>query len=102
MNRYTLHVPINDNMGRSLLDLHAMVRRELARDTTGWTEIVASGAWHGRSVVVYESMTLYIIDCDDPHGAIAASLKALAARIKRWAVQDAVYLTRQYVHVMMI
>lgn len=102
MNRYTLHVPINDNMGRSLLDLHAMVRRELALDVTGWTEVAAEGGYVTESRVQHESMTLYIIDCDDPHGAIVASLKALAARVKRWAAQEAVYMTRQYIHVMMI
>lgn len=101
--RYTLTAPITDNDGRTLPILpigrdheryQDFARRIVADRFGGYTEQVARGYWTSSDgcETFSEEVIVFTIDAfpDD-----WTDVMKLAARIKEYADQDAVYVTRQ-------
>lgn len=94
MTRYTLTVPLEDNDGQPIPDVHEYVRGLLAADFPAWTEVDGSGHWVGPAHIPYlEPVRVYIIDAGGANDH--DELRAIATYVRRAARQDAVYLTRQ-------
>jgi hypothetical protein len=92
MNRYTLHVPLQDNHGRSLGLVHASIAERILDVADGYTTTDGFGAWRNpeNGIRYSEPVRLYHVDS---HDELYAELRAIAQSVARVADQDAVYLT---------
>ncbi len=89
MTRYTLTVPMLDNAGCSIADVHAHVERTLIADYPGgFTRHDGTGYWGGVHAG-REPVRVYVVDSARPIHA----LHALARYVARAAAQDCVYVT---------
>ena len=100
MTRYALHVPLLDNEGRDLAELHADVRALLGEHFPGFTELPSEGAWLAGEHVCHEPLRIYVVDSDDvdAHEVI----RKVGRKVKTEAQQDAVYLTAQAIQTELI
>lgn len=88
------HLPVNDNEGIPLRDLHRNVRFDLADRFGGFTACEAVGGWNGRAAnggqkTYIEPVVRYIVACRPD---MAYIVRGIAVRAGEEAKQQAVYV----------
>lgn len=92
MRELKLLVPVNDNAGGPLTDLHRMIRRRLVQTFKGYTETLVKGVWENplTGEIVEEWMFSFTIAAQGSQSE--TQLVLIGEWIAVEAEQDAVYI----------
>jgi hypothetical protein len=86
-----LILPLTDNSGGDLRDVHSALQSTLCDAWGGYTRLVAIGGWRGNAGVIHERVALYDIAMPATDSD-AAKLESIAVMFGTLARQHAVYI----------
>lgn len=94
MQEAIIHLPRNDNKGRSLFEVHNWLRKRLAQTFGGYTSFLCEGGWcdqTDKNKLYAEDVQRYVIAASPEFAERNEKLKALAHEAGQLAMQVAIY-----------